>query len=394
MGTLWNRSGTIERFADDLKAPGAQAFFFNGGTTTPLTVFRDAGEGSSFPHPVVADAYGRWPDVFVPFILSYDVLVKTAEGVQLTYTQNIPNPNPIDTTTIPPTADGLTTGMVHAELIDNVKPGFVRLNGKTIGSLLSPGTERNNDDTKNLFIYLYALPDSLAPVSGGRTGVPLNDFNNNKTITLPDCRGMGFMGIDTMGDVSNGTLNGVGFIVGSASQPASWMGSNRQFLTLAQMPAHTHGGTTAVESPTHSHSVTTGVESTGHVHGGTTDAETATHTHSVTSVSTAADHTHPQQSNTVIATGGSTGGVAGTPASATGGTTGLGGAHTHTVTLGTQSATHTHTFTTNTETGTHTHSFTTTDGAHQHSFTTDSQGSGAFFDNMPYMRLVTWFIKL
>src|SRR5215471_12537284 len=99
MGSLWNRSGTVERYADDLKAAGAQAFFFVGGTTTPLVVYHDAAEGSAHTNPVVADSRGRWPDIFVPYILNYDVLVKTAEGVQLTYTLAIPNPNPVDITT-------------------------------------------------------------------------------------------------------------------------------------------------------------------------------------------------------------------------------------------------------------------------------------------------------
>src|SRR6266566_315904 len=119
MGSLWNRSGTVERFADDLRATGAKAYFFLGGTTTPMSVFRDSGESSAHPNPVVADANGRWPDVFVPYILSYDVRVTTADNVQLTYTLQIPNPDPVDLTVTIPADERVQTGMIHAELVNS-----------------------------------------------------------------------------------------------------------------------------------------------------------------------------------------------------------------------------------------------------------------------------------
>src|SRR5262245_18709282 len=130
MSTLWNRSGTIERYADDLRAGGAQAFFFEGGTTTPFTVYRDSAQGSAFPHPVVADANGRWPHVFVPFTTSYDVRVTSAVGEQLTYTLEIPNPDPNPTSSLPPAISPeqlVQTGMIPPELVNVSKIGYVRL---------------------------------------------------------------------------------------------------------------------------------------------------------------------------------------------------------------------------------------------------------------------------
>ena len=45
MGSLWNRSGTIERYgASDLKAGGAKAYFYEAGTTNAMIVYEDAGE--------------------------------------------------------------------------------------------------------------------------------------------------------------------------------------------------------------------------------------------------------------------------------------------------------------------------------------------------------------
>ena len=116
MGSLWPRSGTIERYADDIRAAGAKAYFYQGGTTTPLTVYGDSGDNEAHPHPVLTDAQGRWPDIFIPYSgTGYDVQVKTANDLQLTYTIQVPNPDPI-AVEAPPAVDGVTTGMVHAEL--------------------------------------------------------------------------------------------------------------------------------------------------------------------------------------------------------------------------------------------------------------------------------------
>lgn len=43
---------------------GAQAYFYYTGTTTPESVYTDAGLGTAHPHPLIADAYGVFPEVF------------------------------------------------------------------------------------------------------------------------------------------------------------------------------------------------------------------------------------------------------------------------------------------------------------------------------------------
>src|SRR5215471_1564605 len=210
MGSLWNRSGVVERYADDLRASGAKAYFFAGGTTTALVVYRDAGEGSAFPIPVVADANGRWPDVFVPYsTVGFDVQVTSADDVQLTFTQRIPNPNPVDVSVTVPTDKQMNTGMIVADFVASggVRSGYVRLNGKTIGTAASGATERGNGtnnivgdpgfgDTWNLYTYLYTNVPSLqlfnssgSPI--GRTNATA-DFNGNNALALPDMRGANF----------------------------------------------------------------------------------------------------------------------------------------------------------------------------------------------------------
>jgi len=394
MGSLWNRSGTVERYADDIRAAGAKAYFFTGGTTTALTVFQDAGASAAHPHPLLADANGRWPDVFVPYILAYDVQVTDANNVQLTFTQNIPNPDPVDLTVTVDPLNTVQTGMIHAEFVNTTKTGYVRLNGRTIGSATSVATERANADTSTLFAYLWNnLTDAVAPVSSGRGGSAAVDFAANKTITLPDMRGTTMAGLDDMGSTAAGAYAAQTFSVGSAIIAAGLAGANAKTLATANIPAHTHTGSTSSDgSHAHGGAYTTSTEFPAHAHTGTTDSAATQHTH--TGITDAHVHTIPAL--TTLGGFASGGGLT----AVTGYTAGTGGPNTSSVSVGLnttpgEGAPHTHTFTSNAESALHTHTFTiTSDGTHSHTFTTSSVGSGTAFDNMPLVRMVTWFIKL
>jgi hypothetical protein len=368
------------------------AFFFQGGTTTPFTVYSDSGESSAYPNPVLADSDGRWPNVFVPYTVSYDVQVKSADGVQLTFTAQIPNPNPVDVTTIVDPASILTTGMIHGEMINTVKAGYVRLNGNTIGSSATSGTatERANNDTLNLFTYLWNLDPTVAPVSGGRGTSAASDFSpGNKVITLPDWRGIGPMGLDDMGAAAGGFFTGLTFTVGNATMAGALTGANGISITTSNMPAHSHGGTTSNQSADHTHglsvsgtiNVNTGVESVGHSHHLTFQ-----------SGGQSVDHAH--STSQIIAGGGlatvgqAQGNLVGP--TATGGTS---VDHSHLVDgdTGAESANHVHNINT---TPTFTGTSAIQSASHTHTFTTNTQGSGTSFNNLSRKRLVTWFIKL
>jgi hypothetical protein len=390
MGSLWNRSGIVERFgADDIKAPGALAYFYQGSTTTPQTVYQDAGQASAHAFPVVADSNGRWPDVFVPYIntaAGYDVRVTTSDGVQLSFSQNIPNPNPVDVSVTIPAENQVQTGMIHGELINSTKTGYVRLNGRTIGNAVSGGTERANADTSALFTYLWNnVTDALAPVSGGRGGSAAVDYAANKTITLPDMRGSIMSGLDDMGNSAAGNFSGVSFLSGSAILPGSATGGNSLSLVLGNIPAHTHTGSTTTDG--------------SHQHTGTTGDQSNTHTHSTTV--TFSGNTGTMSANTTPSfsyrrTNESNQGVNGTGPNvtvnkdafdSTTGTTNID--HTHSISLGPTA------FSSGAASGGHSHSFTSDFGGnHSHTFTTSSTGSGTAFNNMPLAKLFTWFIKL
>jgi hypothetical protein len=49
---------------EGLAMPGARAFFFLSGTTTPATVYADEDEEIPHPTPLVADAFGAFPRVW------------------------------------------------------------------------------------------------------------------------------------------------------------------------------------------------------------------------------------------------------------------------------------------------------------------------------------------
>lgn len=426
MGSLWNRSGVVERYGDDLKADGAQAFFFQGGTVTPFAVFADAGESDALPHPVVADANGRWPDIFVPYTLAYDVQVKNKYGEQISYSQRVPNPNPVDQTVIVPPERQVQTGMMHAEFVNAPKDGYVRLNGKTIGDSTTsgPGSERANDDTLPLFTYVWNnLPDSLAAVSPGPRGVSAAaDFAAHKTILPPSMRGVSLAGLDDMGNTPFGAFTGLTFAAGNATTPASVIGINSITLVIENVPAHVHTGSTSNHlghvhhvsgttsqnrSPSntalpgdhhHLYGTATGIPGDGvfvsqGLETGLT-GQTLNHTHVETTVIDGAGLFQPLTPGSFGGPhNGSTGTVEGANPTLD---------HSHRVLIGGT--------TSGIDVG-HVHlveNFATTalplgglpgEGAHLHTFTTDSKGGepgGATrpFNNMPLTRLVTWFIKL
>lgn len=98
-------------------------------------------------------------------------------------------------------AAAVPTGSIRACLKLTADTGWVRLNGRTIGSASSAATERANADCEALFLYLWDnLDDTRAPVSGGRGGSAAADWASNKRITLPSARDRVLVGMATMGN--------------------------------------------------------------------------------------------------------------------------------------------------------------------------------------------------
>lgn len=380
MGILWPHSNTAPRTSADRRAPGALVYFYQAGTTTPRSTFQDANLTTPHPHPIVADAYGRFPAVFIDFG-AYRERVKTAGNTQLWDTDNIPNPAPvapedgIDATS----TSLLLTGEVFFRFKDGVRDGAVRANGRSIGNTSSGASERANPDCEALFVELWnAMDNTACPVLSG--GVPTSrganaaaDFAANKALTLPDLRGRSPLGLDQMGAGSAGRLVSPVPGAADANKPGYAVGAHTHALSTAEMAAHTHSGTTASTGTSHTH--TFSIASSGaHTHAGTTGVQSASHSHS---------HNQPAHKNRSYSTPGFAGDT-------------WGGADTPTST-GIQSADHTHDFSISSS-GAHTHSGTTDSDAgslHTHTFTTDTgTGSATAHNNVQSGVLGTWYIKL
>lgn len=392
MGIAWPKSGDIVFDNNGVVADGAIANFYTGGTTTPLTVYEDADEGTPHEADVEADANGRWPVVFIPFTTSYDVKVTTEGGTQLYYHREIPNPDPVEASEDSIDEEYLLpVGGVIWMPVAGTLSGFVRCNGRTIGNAASGATERANADTVDLFTFKYNnMSNTQAPVSGGRGASAAADYAANKTITLLDLRGGSLFGLDDMGGSAASRFTLATFTNGNATTAGSIVGSNSHVLVTAELPAHLHSvSITSAVGSAHSHTFSvTSAAGSAHSHTGTTDAG-GTHQHFIANADTGAPGSALSSTNTLIIT--STVGndasytLAGSATAAAIGLTSSTGSHTHTFTSATESA-HTHGVS-----GT-----TATEGAHTHSVSgnTGNTGSGTAHNSVSYGALGTFFQKL
>lgn len=280
MGVLWSKSGSVEFDNDGVVAPGAKAYFFSGGTTTPAATYSDAAESSARTHPVVADANGRWPNVFIPYQTSYDVQVTTSTGTQLYYPTQIPNADPVEAAgdTVDDT-QLLQTGDVIWTPKTGTRSGFVRLNGLTIGSATSGATERANADCEDLFTFYWnSMANAQVAVSGGRGASAAADWAANKTVTLLNGRSAALIGLDDMGNSAAGLLpiSGV-FLNGNSTTVGSVLGENTHTMTEAEIKGHTHTFSATTDSNgAHTH---TGTISAGSAHSHTGSTNNHLHTY-------------------------------------------------------------------------------------------------------------------
>lgn len=253
--SIANGAGTVPGFSltpqFDLSgkiAPGAKLYIIQAGTvSTPQNAYQDTGLTQVLPNPLTADAGGRIQQFFVA-----DGTIKLRltdkYGAQLFVGDNLLVVGPssgggggggtVDPTTI------LATGDFKLVYNTGVLSGFVRCNGRTIGSATSGATERANADTSALFSFLWGADPNLA-VSGGRGGSAAADFAANKTIAVPDCRGRDLAGLDDMGNSAAGRLTSTYFGAAATTLGASG-GSQSHALTVAEHATLTSTGTITV----------------------------------------------------------------------------------------------------------------------------------------------------
>jgi hypothetical protein len=236
---------------DSLGKPLANCFFYTlkaGETSTPQSAFQDSALTLALPNPMRCDASGRLPQFFLADGL-IKVRITDKNGVSQAYPNgasgidNIQVIGPsgggggggtVDPTTI------LATGDFKLVYNTGVVTGFVRCNGRTIGSATSGATERANADTSSLFAFLWGADANLA-VSGGRGASAAADYAANKTLTLPDCRNRVLAGLGDMGNVDAFRLTPTYFGGGGTTLGAVG-GSESKTLLTANLPPYTPSG--------------------------------------------------------------------------------------------------------------------------------------------------------
>ena len=379
MATLWFKSFDQIRNVNGVAYPGAIAYFYNGGTTTPRVVYSDNGLTTPLGSSVTADSTGTFPAVFLP-TGTYNFLITSSTGVQLAAGGPV-DPAPTVTTggggTVDPTLL-FSTGDVMWIPASGIKTAWVRLNGRTIGNAASGATERANADTANLFAFLWANnSNTICPVSGGRGATAAADFAANKTIQLVDLRGRVPAGLDDMGNSAANALQvSTTVTTVNASTSATVASASGLFVGMYVVSTYIPTGTTVTAisgtTVTLSNAATFGASGTAARFSTVTDAQVPG------SPGGADDHTLITQQ---------------IPSHTHTGTTSTNGAHTHNYNFPSTSAS----FSPgagNGLIGPGTATATTSNGDHTHTFTSDATGSGLAHNNVQPSVVGTFYQKL
>jgi len=306
-------------FLDESAAPyvGALVYFYNEGTTTPQTVYSDAGLANPIDQSegIAANSRGQWPAIFLNTNPgSYRVRATNAEGsvvlfdddgiaVYQSATYVPPSAGSTDTTLL------FATGDIKARHGTGVHSGWVRCAGRTIGNAASGATERANADTSDLYSFLWGADSTLA-VSGGRGANAASDFAANKTLALPDYRERTLVGLADMGN-SAGTLLSGNTVDNSETTTTlgATLGAGTHTLITSEMPSHTHTFT-GNALPAHNHTVASlGLDSAGGIADGAGTQTSTTPTSSVsagtpsgTNSNTGGDGAHANAQPSVLVT--------------------------------------------------------------------------------------------
>jgi hypothetical protein len=157
-------------------------------------------------------------------------------------------------------AVGIPSGTPQAFLTSTLPADFVPMNGLTIGNASSNATALAAASALFLFAANWSqfsntqcpiLTSAGAPSTRGAN--PYADFAANKQLTLPNAKGLGLIGADTMGGAASTFLSGVPVTIGNTTTPGSILGENLHVLTNGELATHFHNN--VLGDPGHSHGI-------------------------------------------------------------------------------------------------------------------------------------------
>lgn len=350
---------------DGIPLVGARIRFYDAGTSTPRTVYRDGLLGSPYqPNDIRTNAAGRIPPIWIDGN-PYRAMITKSAGELIEDIDNLPIDEGSGGGGTPTPDTAIETGDIVWAYRTGARAGWVIPNGLTIGSATSGATGRANADTEDLFLHLWDASATLV-VSGGRGANAASDWAANKTIALPDLVARMIGALDSIGVPPTNRLAGVTFSAGNATTLGSYGGVSTVVLTMGQLPATgVSGGTETIGN--HSHTGTT-AGAGAHTPSGTVTVSYPPHS-----------YTYAPPAGIVGGPGGVfLGNGVGTPAVYA---TAPPGDQAFNLS-GTAVAAHTHTFTTD------------AGGSHWHPFTTLPLGNGEAHPNMPPFVLMTPYQRL
>lgn len=244
---------SLSQQLDNLGRPLAACKLYTiqaGTTSTPQNAYQDSALTLVLPNPQICDSAGRLPQMFLADG-TVKVRLTDRNGVQQVVADNIQvtgassgggGGGTVDPTTI------LSTGDLKATYGTGVLSGFVRANGRTIGSSTSGASERANADCQALFEYLWSADANLV-VSTGRGASANADWVANKVISLPDWRGQGIGALADMGNSATTVLTTT-YCGSDPTVLGTACGVQSKTLGTTNLPAYTPAGTFAGSAAT------------------------------------------------------------------------------------------------------------------------------------------------
>lgn len=200
-----------QQFDKDTSPPA----FLNGGvvnvylatTTTPASIFSDFALTVPMANPFTLNTAGRFPAVYVADG-AYRVRVSNSASVLQFDDDNVAAVTAaVSNTPVVVVASQLwNTGDVKTRYDDQPADGFVRANGRTIGSATSGASERANADCEALFKFLWGFAN--ISVTAGKGASAAADWSANKTLILPDMAGRLIGARDDLGAGAKSRITG------------------------------------------------------------------------------------------------------------------------------------------------------------------------------------------